>query len=383
MNVAASLVMVALALGASATGAAERFRPAAADVVVLTVPARISDDPIAALERELRFGTPNARLVTELASLYLQRARQTREPRYFTRAETLLRPWVSAPTASAALLNLQADILQNRHDFAEARAMLDRAVRQDPRNAGSRLMRATVHGVQGQFDQARSDCLALLGLGETSAGSACLAQVFGSTGRIAEAIKLLQPLQRSESTSPELRAWGLSLLADFADRSGDAAGAERYLRQALALESHNEAVRTALCDLLIERSATAEALALLDLPNPSYGLLVRVARIQALRSDPRLSRTRAQLAEIEALTERRGDVPHWREQALLALEVERDDARALTLAKANFEAQRETIDVRLLARAARARGDRATLIELRLWLEVTRFEDRDLEALRS
>jgi tetratricopeptide (TPR) repeat protein len=383
MKVAALAVMAALAIGASAAGAAERFRPAAADVVVLTVPARSSDDPIAVLEREIRNGAPDARLVTELASLYLQRARQTREPRYFTRAEALVQPWIGAPTASAALLNVQADILQNRHDFAAARAILDRAVRQDPRNAGSRLLRATVNGVQGHFDQARADCLALLGLGETTAGSACLAQMLGSTGRIAEAIKLLQPLQRSESASASLRAWALGLLADFADRRGDAVGAERYLRQALALEPHNETVRTALCDLLIERNATSDALALLDLPNPSYGLLVRVARIQALRDEPMLARTRAQLAEIEQLAARRGDVPHWREQALLALDVERDDAHALTLAKANFEAQRETIDVRLLARAARARGDRATLIELRLWLEATGFEDRDLEALRS
>jgi hypothetical protein len=122
---------------------------------------------------------------------------------------------------------------------------------------------------------------------------------------------------------------------------------------------------------------------LLDLPNLSYGLLVRAARVQALRRDPALSRTRRQLAELESLAERRGDVPHLREQAMLALDVEHDADRALTLAKANFATQREALDVRLLARAALTLKDRATLADLKQWLTSTGFEDRRLTAVRS
>jgi hypothetical protein len=250
-------------------------------------------------------------------------------------------------------------------------------VQRDPRNAGSRLLRATVNGVQGRFDEARPDCLAVLALGETVAGSACLAQVLGSTGRVVAAEALLRPLENRRS------AWVLSLLADFADRRGDPVTAERHLREALTLEPHNEAVRSALCDLLIERGASSEAMALLDLPNLSYGLLVRAAHVQVLRHDPALARTRQQLAELESLAQRRGDVPHLREQVLLALEVDRDASRALTLAKANFATQREAIDVRLLARAALARKDRETLADLKQWLASTGFEDRSLDAVRS
>ena len=76
-------------------------------------------------------------------------------------------------------------------------------------------------------------------------------------------------------------------------------------------------------------------------------------------------------------------MPHLREQALLALEVDARRARALALAKANFATQRETIDVRLLARAALALRDRATLADVKQWLTTTGFEDHSLEALRS
>jgi predicted Zn-dependent protease len=374
MKTTVTVVIAALALVASAAQAAQAVRPAA-DAVVLTVPAQVSDDPVAALERVLRADRGNVRLVAELATLYLERARQTRETRYFTRAEALIRPWIGSPAAPAALLNVQADILQNRHEFASAREVLDRAVRQEPGNAGSRLLRATVNAVQGRFDEARPDCLALLALGESNAGTTCLAQVLGSTGRIEESETLLR------SRAASLDAWGLGVLADVAARRGNVGDAERHLRKALALEPANEAIRSALCDLLIERGATTEALALLGRSDASYGLLVRKAHAQRLLNDPALARTRAELLEFETLSERRGDVPHAREQAVLALYVERDAARALAMARLNFETQRETIDVRLLARAALASGDRRVLAGLQQWLLSTRFEDRSLEKL--
>jgi tetratricopeptide (TPR) repeat protein len=376
MKTTATVVIAALALVASAAEAAQAFRPAA-DTVVLTVPARVSDDPVAALERTLRNDPHNVRLVTELATLYLKRARETREARHFNRAEGLIQPWIGSATAPAALLNVQADILQNRHEFGAAREVLDRAVRAEPSNAGSRLLRATVNIVQGRFDEARPDCLAIVALGEPNAGTTCLAQVLGGTGRIAEAEKLLGP--RADA----LDAWGLGVLADLATRRGNTADAERHLRKALTREPANEAIRSALCDLLMERGAPAEALKLLDVPNVSYALLVRKARAQSLLNDPALSRTRKDLLEFETLSERRGDVPHAREQALLALEVEHDAQRALELARRNFETQRETIDVRLLARAALAMRDRSTLAELQEWLRATRFEDRSLARVGS
>ena len=55
--------------------------------------------------------------------------------------------------------------------------------------------------------------------------------------------------------------------------------------------------------------------------------------------------------------------------------VERDPARALTLARRNFDVQKDTADLRLLVEAAAAAGDAATLREARRWLESTGVED--------
>ncbi len=113
------------------------------------------------------------------------------------------------------------------------------------------------------------------------------------------------------------------------------------------------------------------------------GLLTRRARAQLLLQDPSLSATRAQIEDLLTLATRRGERPHLREEALLALEVEHDAGRALELAKANFELQRETIDARLLVRAARSRGDAGAVNEVARWLRATGFEDHELAGLRT
>jgi hypothetical protein len=175
-----------------------------------------------------------------------------------------------------------------------------------------------------------------------------------------------------------VRGWALWLRADFADRRGDARAAEAFLRDAMAATPANEGVRSALCDLLIARGALREALAVVDLPAPSTGLLARRARAQQLLRDPALSTTRSQLNDLVSLASRRGEIPHLREEALFALEVDHDADRALDLAKQNFATQRETIDVRLLVRAAHAKGDSEALHLVARWMRETGFEDREI-----
>ncbi len=384
MRVTAVIVFAALAANAGDVGAVERFRPAAPDYVVLHVPARATNDPIAVLEQQLQLAPADSAIVAQLGALYVERARAAREPRYFGRAEALLQRWVERPDAPADLLRVQADILQNRHDFSGAMRLLDRAIARAPRDAGSHLMRASISMVQGRAAAARQDCVAVMASGESTAGTVCIAQILGSTGRLAQGETLVRTLLDHEPRlAPQWRGWALGLLADFADRRGDAAGAERLLRSALAATPGNEGVRSALCDVLIARHAPGEVLTLLDLPAPSVGLLERRARAQELMHDPALSATRARIDELLSVAARRGERPHLREEALLALDVARDDERALALAKANFEMQRETIDVRLLARAARTRADRAALNEVARWIRESGFEDRSLADLRS
>ena len=406
MKPAALITIVAIALSAAGAGAAERFRPAAPDFVVLQVPARSTQDPIFPLEQQVLRAPDDQTAAANLAALYVERARTQREPRYFGRAEQLLHRWVARADASAATLRVQADILQNRHDFSGALGLLDRAIALEPRDANARLIRASILMVQGRAPDARGDCAAVLASGASAPGTVCFAQMLGSTGQLAQGERLLATLLAGEGSrvmtpisaagatstpSPlassrggsAVRGWALWVMADFADRRSDTAGAERLLRAALNATPENDGVRSALVDLLLARGATRDALSLLDVPAPSVGLLARRARAQALLGDDGLEATRTQIDELLSLASRRGERPHLREEALLALDVEHDATRALDLARRNFESQRETIDVRLLVRAARASGNAAAIGDVTRWLRETHFEDRMLPELRT
>jgi tetratricopeptide (TPR) repeat protein len=403
MKFAALIVGVALAVSVANAGEVGRFRPATPEYVVLHVPASASNDPIAQLERQRARSPESEPISVELAQLYLARARADREPRYFARAEALVRPWASRDDAHAATLLAQADILQNRHDFSGALQLLDRAIALEPRDASARLMRASVKMVGGRAAEARADCASVLASGESTTGTICLSQVLGATGGLDRAQALLRALVSREDAPAALpdgaamrptaasawnagpsrvdasvRAWALWLLADFSDRSGDSRAAENQLRAALAAAPQNEGIRSALSDLLLSRGAYRDALAIVDLPAPSIGLLARRARAQQLLHDPALDDTCSQIQDLITLASRRGDPPHLREEALIALDVDHDPARALDLAKANFETQRETIDIRLLVRAATARADSATLRSVAKWIHETGYEDHQL-----
>jgi tetratricopeptide (TPR) repeat protein len=374
----------ALLAGVAEAGEVGRFRPATPDYVVLKVPASASNDAIAVFEQRHARELQNEAIASQLAELYLARARTDREPRYFARAEALLKPWASRDDASASTLRVQADILQNRHDFPSAMKLLDRAITLAPRDAGARLMRASVKMVGGHAAEARADCSAVFASGESATGTICLAQVLAATGGLARADALLKTLlsasgARAEALAPSVRAWALWLLADFADRAGDPRAAEVHLRAALEADPQNEGIRSALSDLLLKGGAYRGALALVDLPAPSIGLLARRARAQQLLHDPEaLEETRSQIDELVQLASRRGDPPHLREEALVALDIDHDPARALELAKANFDTQRETIDIRLLIRAAQACEDNAALRDVAQWIRQTGYEDHQL-----
>jgi tetratricopeptide (TPR) repeat protein len=394
MKKTALIAGLALATCVVDAGAAGRFRPAEPDYVVMRVPARSAADPIALLEQQRATAPGDEQQDARLAELYLERARAERQPRYFARAEAIVQPWVARPDAGAATLRVQADILQNRHEFGAAVGLLDRAIARDPRDSGARLMRASVRFVQGEALQARSDCGALMTAGESTVGTICLAQALGVTGGLVRAEALLSALTNA-TTAGEMRgssasssrqsfhAWALWLLADFADRRGDVAVAEERLRAALAAAPENEGIRSALSDMLAARGAHREASALTDVSAPSIGLLVRRARAQAHLNDPALSDTRAQIDELLTLSRRRGEIPHLREEALIALDVDHDPQRALALSKANFQSQRETIDLRLLVRAARACNDSAALTEVSRWIQHTGYEDHALSGGQS
>ncbi|HEU4779902.1 MAG TPA: tetratricopeptide repeat protein [Steroidobacteraceae bacterium] len=374
------MALLAVAAATQVAAAADRFVPSDPDFVVATVRTAQPDEKLLPLLAAWRADRAAAPTTVELAVAFIERAQTLREPMYFGRAEAVLAPLASKPGASATLRRLYAQVLQYRHEFAVAESLLDAVLREAPHDEDARLLRASVRLVRGDFSGARADCAQLVAAGGDGAmpGFACYAEALAGGGHLDRALALLDTVSGDRgSNETSARAYLLATRAELRERGDDLAGSIVDYREALRLAPDDDSIRAALADALASHGQPDEARKLLVIDKPSLALLVRSA---ALAEGPRRTELAGRARSWLALETARGDALHYREAAMLAL-INADPARALADARRNFEAQKELADVRVLARAARAARDAATLAALRQWLRETGYRDSVTEGI--
>lgn len=381
MSLARKLVLavsVAALAHPVAAAAAERFVPATAGFVIANVRQATPDAGLRELIERWRADPRDASSVA-LASAFIDRARSLREPMYMGRAEAVLAAAIGRADASASTRRLYAQTLQYRHDFVAAEALLDRVLNADPRDGAARLQRASIRLVRGEFPGARVDCAVLLaGGGATQAAAlACLAESLAGSGQLGQARALLARLPGTEGLAPVILAYLLTVRAELHDRAQADEAALADYRAAVALDPGDDSTRAALADALLARGQIAEARRILAVDKPGLALLVRAA---ACAPSSGRAAVIAQATAWLELERARGDSPHLREAAMLAL-AEGDAPSALAAAEANFRAQRELPDVRVLARAAQAARNEPARRRLSDWLRQTGFRDAVTETI--
>ena len=376
--VAAIAAAVAVFFAADALAAeGTRYRPTDRTETLLVLPAALVSRTAASFEAD------NADSAARRAEEYAELARRSGDVRYFGRAQALVAPWIDRPDPSPRLLIVAADLAQQRHEFTRSRQLLDRSLAAEPQNASSRLMRANLGLLAGDFDAARSDCLAVM-RSDIVPGTICLASALTGPGSLDRARSLLASLDRPELGSAAISHWRLITQADLALRAGDNVAAVQYFERALAFDPSHEETRVRLAETLIARGDAARALALVKGANMSAALIVARIRAASRIDGAAAAAARREFEDLLAIGQRRGSGRHLREEGELALRVDGDASHALDLARRNFAAQKDTPDLRLLVDAAIAARDPQALAFARSWLSSTGFEDRVvLERLRE
>lgn len=383
-------VVLALACGCSRgpDTASTPFTPPSDTAVLEQVPARATDARArerAALRQELDARPRQLELALRLARLELKEGRARGDPRHLGWAQAALAPWWDEPQPPHEVLVLRATLRQSRHEFDAALADLDAAVREDPRDAQAWLTRAVVLGVRGQHAEAQKSCAPLDTLAGALTATVCRAQVDSAAGHSARAYARLSEAlsRRGDMGGPEELAWALSTLGEAAARSGDARRAELLYAQALAADPDDAYTRAALADLLLDLNRPAEASRLMKDHATDDGHLLRRVLAETALGSAEASALTTELASRYAASRLRGDTLHGREEARFALHVEKDASKALTLARANWEVQREPWDVRILLESALAAGAPDAAKPALAHLEAMACEDPGLLALAT
>ena len=364
---------------------AEPITPASDDEVIEVLPASSSNrDDDRRLRKQLADRPGDVQLALTVARRDLDRAREAGDPRFAGLALAALRPWPDAATAPADVLLMRATLQQYLHEFDASVAALRQLLARPggDRNAQAWLTLATVLRVQARYGESDDACRRVARAGAALHSSACLAENAGLRGDVDTARKSFAALLADPRSPPATRGWLLTSVAELEQRDGHAAKADAAFKAVLALGPDSYAA-VDYADFLIEQHRPREALEVLKDETRTDAVLLRLAIAGLQAKAPSASRDIAEMRDRITLANERPDAQkfHGREQAMFALEVDGDVARALRLARGDVEQQREALDVLVLAQAAKASGDRAAIDEARDLKAKLGLHDRRIDAL--
>jgi len=337
---------------------------------------------MASLRSKLAGDPASLGVATDLARAYIDYGRRVGDAHYAGYAEAVIALWMAAADPPPPIMVLQATILQFRHEFAPARALLKEAVRRDPKNAQAWLTLATLDMVQGDYTTAAADCAQTARTAGFVIGTACGASLRSYTGQAGESVALLTAISAELPPSrPAMLAWMEGLLAEANERLGNWPSAEAHYRKALTSTPDDNFLLVAYADFLLDRNRPAEVLKLLADYARSDTAYLRLALAHAALKTPEAPRYAWMMAaRFDALAQRGSDF-YGREQVRFALYLQRDPRTALALAQRNWDAQRAPWDARVLLEAARAADDPQAAAGVLAFVRETRLEDPMIESL--
>jgi tetratricopeptide (TPR) repeat protein len=261
MNLHASLAITLLISAAAGMGlsAAARSAPRIpnGDAAVLeTLPGRPGDPAQRELRRlraDLAANPGDPVRAIALARHHFAIAQASGDPRHIGYAEAALSGIAEDGATRTELFIVRAQLAQYLHDFPKALALLERALASEPEDPEALAWKIAVHMVQSDYAAARRACERLARVVSELLGAGCGAQVAAATGALKPAYARLQrTLAGHPQARPSLRQWVSVLLADMAQRLGDARAADAHYRAAFAADAPDQYLLAAYAEFLID-----------------------------------------------------------------------------------------------------------------------------------
>jgi len=362
----------------------EPYRPTD-DTQVLERLSFKASDPVSreldSLRTDLRRNPRNLESAVKLATRYIEQGRSEGDPRFLGQAQAVLSLWWNEPTPPTAALLLRATIRQNAHEFNEALADLDQVLTVQPTNAQAWLTKASILQVQARYDEARRTCQRLARLAASHVLLGCLGDIAGVTGQSAKSRELLRAVLSDSGLAGREQIWIATILAETAARTGAIREAEESFSEAFKVGIKDQYLLGAYADFLLDHRRYQDVISLLQSETKADGLLLRLALAEQALKLPTFQNHTAELAARFAAGRDRGTTVHVREEARFTLALLHDAERALPLAQANWNVQREPTDARILLESALAAGNSSAAQPVLDWMKKTRVEDFHLQQL--
>jgi hypothetical protein len=383
----------------SLTTQAAPFTPNNDNDVVERLPLSATDPSarrLQSLRKQLEAKPDDVALRIEIARRYFDLSMAQGDPRYVGYASAALAPLdKAAPVGNAALpttlsasyWQIKGMLQQYSHNFDGALASLDKASLADPKSPDPIAWRSAIHMVQANYPKAQVECEALKPLTTPLFAIGCSQYVLAHSGGAAglqSAFDTLNAAVKAEpNAAPELVLWELTRLAEMAIRLKRFDDAEAYFQRALKLGVTDQFLLGAYADFLLLQKKPEAVITLLADWERSDILLLRLALAGKATNHKKAADWANNLRDRFVEAAKRGDRLHEQEAARFELDIENNPKKALVLAAANYQHQKEPRDAEVLMRTALAAKDAAAAAPALVWLKQNRYEDANLADLAA
>jgi len=197
-------------------------------------------------ETESYFRT-SIKLDSSFAPAYAHLARFLRKRGRVKEADAAMKEAIKRADDAATMV-LIAEVMQSEQQFVGSEALLNTALKKDPKNQAGLLLLARALTVQGKFSDAEAALLRSLHISPGSFAAYCqLGSLYSRQGKFSTAETALSEAQKS-ATPIEKRSLSRALeyLGDGYLRSDRSRDAERVYRQAMSLDRENESLAAKL-----------------------------------------------------------------------------------------------------------------------------------------
>jgi Tfp pilus assembly protein PilF len=294
----------------------------------------------------------------KLAKEYVELGKAEADPRFYGYAQGLLQPWWQDEDPPSDVLLLRALILQNRHEFDSALQNLDKLLQRQPDRSEAWLARAVILQVQARYAEAQQSCAALIHFDDILLAATCLSQVGSLMGHGLQSYRFLtENLQEAKTISSEQRQWTLAVLAEMAARLDKNEEAYRYFIEAINVRRPTAYLLGAYADFLLDLNRPEEVVELLAGHTQNDALLLRLALAKQKMAAGNLPELIDTLQARFAAGRLRQENLHQGDEARFTLHLLKQPDKALKLAQANWQLQKEPKDARILLEASIAAND--------------------------
>ncbi|MEA2641054.1 MAG: hypothetical protein QOF51_2448 [Chloroflexota bacterium] len=219
------------------------------------------------------------RAMTNLASAYLLRVRETGDSSYYPRAEELLRRAAEALPDDADVLIGLGSLASARHDFATAATYGQRAVTAAPSHAASYGVLTDALVELGRYDEAIQAAQQMMDIRPDQSSYSRVSYIRELHGDVDGAIAAMRVAVAAGAPDTEPTAWSEAHIGNLLFAKGDLDGAEREYQLSLMRFDHEVFGRAGLARVQAARGDLAGAaqeaeLAVQTMPLPEFVALL-------------------------------------------------------------------------------------------------------------